>query len=242
MKQIKIDVLRRRSFARLVASLSVALVVAGLPAQNARSNEPDTAQKLLFDDPYLGSISPPAELGYRFEHSTADEKSYGKTFADEIKIYVDPPGEGHTLNNVTLDLFTDGRNRRIGPLSDVSGNPVIMVFLERDVFQMKRRVQGASALFRNTIRRAMRENAVVQDVDIRYGGETVAAKKVTISPFKDDRIPQQFAEFRNKIYHFTVSQAVPGGFFEIVSLLPDPENQNEALVVDRMTFTGKSDK
>jgi len=242
MKQPKNSAFRQWFLVKAVASLAVACAVAGFSVHNANSSEPETAPMLLFDNPYLESISPPAELAYRFEHSTADEETYGKAFADDVRIGLDPPEGEYTLNSVTLDIFSESRKRQIGPLSDVRGNPVIMVFLERDVFQMKRRVQGSPVLFRNTIRKALRESATVEDVDIEYAGRTVAAKRVTILPFDGDRIPQQFAEFRNKSYHFTVSEAVPGGFFEIVSQLPDPENQGKTLVSDRMVFTSKSDR
>ncbi len=242
MKPIKIDALQCRSFAKMIAWLTVALVTAGLPVGPARGGEPDTAQWLLFDNPYLAAISPPAQLAYRFEHSTADEKTYGKSFTDDIKIDVDPPDENHTLNNVTLDIFTDSQNRRIGPLSDVRGNPVVMVFLERAVFQMKRHVPGSLAYLRNIIRKAMRENASVENVDIDFGSETVAAKRITIVPFDDEKNPQQFSKFGKKAYHFTVSQAVPGGIFEIVSFLPNPNHQDEALILDRVVFTSTSGK
>jgi hypothetical protein len=242
MKQIRNSVPGRRFLARTAASLAIACAVAGFSIHGVSASEPETAPALLFDNPYLESISPPAELAYRFEHSTADEETYGKAFADDVRIGLDPPEGKYKLNSVTLNIFTDSRKRQIGPLSDVTGNPVIMVFLERDVFQMKRRVQGSPVLFRNTIRKALRESATVEDVEIEYAGATVAAKRVTILPFDGDRIPQQFIEFRNKSYQFTVSDAVPGGFFEIVSQLPDPENQGKMLVSDRMVFTSKSDR
>jgi len=242
MEQIDLNAPPCRRFARMIAGLAIALVATGIPARKVHSGEPDTAQRLLFDDPYLASISPPAKLAYRFEHATVDETNYGKTFADDIQIEIDPPDERHELNAVTLNIFTESRNRRIGPLSDVRGNPVIMVFLERDVFQMKRRVPGSPAFFRNTIRKAMRENANIQNVDIKFDGESVAAKRVTITPFDDDNNPQQFSEFRKKTYHFTVSEAVPGGVFEIVSLLPDPNDRDKPLVFDRMFLTSKSDE
>lgn len=223
-----------------LATLAIVFTIAIFTGGTAAASERYTAQTLLFDNPYLKEISLPAELAYRFEHATADEKIYGEAFADDVKIELLPPTGKYTLNSIMLDIFTDERNRRIGPLSDVSGNPVIMVFLERDVFQMKRRVQGSPALFRNTIRKALRENAEVEDVKITYDGATVAAKRVTIKPFEGDRVPHQFAEFRAKRYHFTVSDAVPGGFYEIVSVLPDPDNGEKVLVSDRMTFTVRS--
>lgn len=231
---------RYRSFGGSSLFLALAFVLAGLPFQIAHGSEADTAQKLLFDNPYLTALKPPAELAYRFEHSTVDETAYGKTFTDQILIGIGPPSGKYTLNTVSLDIFTESRNRKLGPMSDVRGNPIIMVFLERDMFQMKRRVQGAPSVFRNIIRRAMRDNADIEDVEIRFGDAEHAAKRITIMPFEGDHNPPQFGEIGKKSYQFTVSNAVPGGIYEIVSRLPNLENPAEELVVDRIIFIGGS--
>ncbi len=241
MKNTGFNTLRCFS-AKMIAITATLLLITALPQWTAHGSEPDTAQKLLFDNPYLASLAAPAEIAYRFEHSTADETSYGRIFSDDVRIEVAPPGGKQRLNSVTLHIFTGERARSIGPLSDVSGNPVIMVFLERDAFQMKRRVPGPMAMFRNMIRKAMREAATVEDVEIELSGKTVAAKRVTIRPFDDDRNPPQLRQFRNKTYHFTVSEVVPGGIFEIVSVLPDPANREKALVRDRIAFTGTEER
>ena len=240
MDWIEIDFLQRRPLAGTIVWLTVAIVAAAMPTAPVRADDPDTAQWLLFDNPYLAAISPPAELAYRFEHSTADAKNHGEPFADEIRIEVGPPDEKHTLNSVTLDIFTESRNRRIGPLADVSGNPVIMVFLERDVFHMQARTPASLAFLRNTIRKAMREDAEVENVDIDFDGKTVAGKRVTIAPFADQNGASQFAEFRDKTYNFTVSKAVPGGIYEIVSVLPNRTGPDETPSVDRLVFTARS--
>jgi hypothetical protein len=212
--------------------LAAALALPG----GARGGEQDTAQDLLFDNGYLTAMTLPASLVYRFEHRTSDEATFGKPFSDSVHLNVDEPTGQHTLNNVRLDIFPETRNRQIGPFFDVSGNPVIMVFLERDLHDTLRRVRASPVLFRNTIRKAMREAAVIDDVDISLNGETVSGKRVTIAPFAGEAVPPQLAELGGKRYQFTVSDAVPGGFYEIVSILEDLQDGNRVLVTDRLKY------
>ncbi|HSM39557.1 MAG TPA: hypothetical protein VK862_02305 [Afifellaceae bacterium] len=202
----------------------------------AMGGERDTAQDLLFDNGYLKAMTPPASLVYGFEHSTSDEATFGKPFTDSVRLNLGEPTGEHKLNDVRLDIFPETRNRQIGPFFDVSGNPVIMVFLERDMHDTLRRVRASPVLFRNTVRKAMRDAAVIDDVDISLDGKTVSAKRVTIVPFAGEAVPPQLAELGGKRYQFTVSDAVPGGFYEIVSTLQDPQDGDRVLVSDRMTY------
>lgn len=227
---------RARALRTAAVLLAAALALPGALPGGARADEQDTAQALLFDNAYLKAMTPPASLVYRFEHHTSDEAAFGEPFSDSVRLNLGEPTGDHTLNNVRLDIFPETRDRQIGPFFDVSGNPVIMVFLERDLHDTLRRVRASPVLFRNTIRKAMREAAVIDDVDISLDGRTVPAKRVTIAPFAGEAVPPQLAELSGKRYQFTVSDAVPGGFHEIISTQTDPQDGDRVLVTDRMTY------
>ena len=195
------------------------------------------SQSLLFDAPYLEQLVPPRTLSYSYRRKTRNEKVFGRSFEDTIRVRVTKSDSQDGLNTVSLEVFTGERQRRLGPHADMRGNPVLMVFLELDLWHMKRRVGGAPVYFRNTIRKAFRDSASIERIAIDFSGRNVLAHKVTIRPFAEDQITPRLKEFRAKTYEFTVSDAVPGGIYRIRTWVPEPDGGGP-LIEDMMVIAG----
>lgn len=208
------------------------LVTAAAP----KTGQSTTSQALLFDAPYLERLTLPQTLSYRYQRKTENEKVFGSPIDDFIRIKVAKSEKDEGLNNVKLEIFTGDKQRVLGPHSDMKGNPVLMAFLELDLWHMKRRIGGVPIYFRNSIRRAFREAAAVEAVEIDFNGKTVPAHKITIKPFVKDPNAPRLQDYRQKVYEFTVSDLVPGGFYQIRAWVPKSEGGG-TLIDDTMTFS-----
>lgn len=217
-----------------LAAVATLVVQPPQPAHAAPSEM--TAQGLLFDTPYLGSLQPPGALSYEFDHSTEFEGVFGEPFGDKVLVRLQKAEKSGEPDPVYMDVYTGPRQRNLGPFNKNNGNPIIMMFLERDVWQMKTRIGGTPSFFRNTIRKAFRESAEVKATEITFNGARLPAQEVTIRPFHSEADENRFREYRGKIYRFTTADAVPGGFFEIWSGIPKPDADGQFLVEDRLTY------
>lgn len=210
--------------------------LAGLAAVTTpKAGQTATSQALLFDAPYLERLAPPQTLSYSYRRRTANEKVFGLPIDDIIRIRIAKSKKDDGLNSVSLEIFTGEKQRRLGPHADMQGNPVLMAFLELDLWHMKRRIGGVPVYFRNSIRKAFRESAAVETVEIEFEGRAVAAYKVTIKPFVEDPNAPRLRDFRQKVYEFIVSDSVPGGFYRIRAWVPKSDGEG-SLIDDTMTF------
>lgn len=212
-------------------ALGAALALGSVAAEGA-----DNPQKLLFDTPYLQQLKPPSSLNYTYKHEAADPKQFGKPFTDTIAVDLAKPDNPAHVNQVTMRIFTGERARKLGPNVDMKGNPIIMIFLERDLWEMKRRVGGEPIFYRNKIRRALRDAATVEKVDVNFKGKTVPGHKVTITPFAGETQNRRMERFLKKRYEFVVADAVPGGYVKVRSSVP-AEDGGAALVADELTYS-----
>lgn len=225
-----------RVFARL-GSAGALVLAAGLALAPLSAAGADSPQKLLFDTPYLQELKLPSSLSYTYKHQAADPKLFGKPFTDTIAVDLSKPDNPDHVNQVTMRIFTGARARELGPNVDMRGNPIIMIFLERDLWEMKRRVGGEAIFYRNKIRRALREAATVEKVDVAFKGKTVPGHKVTITPFADETQNRRMARFLKKRYEFVVADAVPGGYVAVRSSVPAESAGGPALVADELTYS-----
>ena len=219
----------------LAAMVAVMLVVL---ANASVAGDEKTPQSLLFDAPYLTQLKVPSSLNYSYRHETTADKDFGKSFEDTVAVNVGKNDKPGGLNSVMLRMFSGKRQRDLGPHTDITGNPVIMMFLERDLWEMKRRVGGQPVYYRNLIRRALRAEAdIKEDVGV-FNGEDLKVHTITIRPFAGETKNARLNGMLNKIYEFTVAETVPGGILKIRSVVPAEKEGGAALVSDELAFIG----
>jgi hypothetical protein len=173
------------------------------------------AERLVFVDPQLRNIEPPATLRYSFTRSGSLEP----TFADDVSIELRPRAGGGCC--AADGHFLSGQRELALPtIDDAQANPVILFFLEHDVRDMQRRTGGQQAHFRRRIRLALAEAAKLDDTTVRYGGRDVPAKEVRISPYLDDPNRARFSRYAGKEYVFVLAAGVPGGVAQLRTRVP----------------------
>ncbi|MBC8051136.1 MAG: hypothetical protein H7X92_13465 [Chitinophagales bacterium] len=223
--------------ATLVAGAFCAVLFSGMIAQGANPEGKD-AQTLIFDAPYLEAL-PEGKVVYSLEIKTSDKAAFGESFADQAALNVMPSKSGAAdLRDISFDMFTGERGRTHGPMTDTKYNIVAALFLEWDLTRMKRFIKGEPAYFRNRVRQAFRESAKIEEVKLPYEGREVTGYKLTIQPYLGDPRAASMEIFQSKIYEYTVSDAVPGGIYDIHIYVPNTAvgGPTQPFIDERMTF------
>ncbi len=206
-----------------VLALVPALVLTFAPlvssAQTEKDDEFSKANTLLFLTNHLDGISAPSVLHYVFEQRGTLEDEY----KDTIGMILSAGGE-QDKKNIKFKYFTGVRNQYVAPVSNAEGNPIITLFLQRDVNEMDRRTGGSWLYFQKVIKLALENDAEVKPVKFKYDGRMVDGTEIKITPYEDDPHRAQIAPYADKAYIFTLSKAVPGEVYELRSMVPVKES------------------
>lgn len=212
-----------------------AMTLVFLPGHAAFAEE-KSATDLIFSAPYLKQVPHKTAISYSYSHDTAVPEEFGTKFEEAVTVTVNDSTLPDGFNSVAIELNSTLHQYALGPFENTSGNPVVMMFLERDLQQMRSRIGGAPVLFRNTIRRAFRESAEVETVALTIDGASVEGRKITIRPFIDDEQTGQFGRFAGKIFETVVADAVPGGIYAMRSFVPGDGPDKAALVTNILQY------
>ena len=174
-----------------------------------------SAQIALFDTPHLENIAEPMALTYDFRHRTTG----GEAFDDHVRMTVtDVASDGR--KNLSFEYLSGSRQRPFAAIEGFRGNPLIMLFLQQDVDEMKQATGGPSGYFRNRIRNAFRDGAEVEELTIEHAEQSFPAKRITIRPYATDPNRNRFSGFAAKWYEFILAPGIPGGLYRIRSVVP----------------------
>lgn len=192
----------------------IALLCGGAACAADASPEPSAAERLLFMTPHLAGIKAPTTLRYAFVRS-----GDGGSFTDAVTLQL-TKAASRDCCKASGSFLSGERAQRVPEVDDASANPVLLYFLEYEVRQLQRKTKGGVAHFRRQIRLALVDRAELAPTRIEWAGREVAATTVQVSPFLDDPYRARFERDAVKRYSFVMSDAVPGGVYQIRSLLP----------------------
>ena len=181
------------------------------------SPPPSAAERLLFMDAHLARMKAPTTLRYQFVRT--DAKGTG-SFKDTVDIAFARGGTTPCCK-VSGTFLSGERAMRPPEVDDARSNPVLMYYLEYEVRQLQRATKGGVAHFRKQIRMSLVDQAEVSPTRIQWEGREVDATTVRVSPFLNDPYRARFEREAQKVYTFVMSEAVPGGIYQISARLPD---------------------
>ncbi|MCD2519653.1 hypothetical protein LQ564_25440 [Massilia sp. G4R7] len=191
-----------------VALAVFALLVAG----EAGAQPVSPAEVLLFETDHLARTPAPAALLYDFRKVSNVEPGYSDTVALDLS-----RENGHM--HARLRFLSGARKRELPDIDDAHGNPVLLGFLEHDIAEMKRLTGGSTTYFRKRIRMALANAAQLSRQPIAFQGKSHEAQVVRIQPYLDDPLHARFEAYIHKTYTFILSDAVPGGVYQISTTL-----------------------
>ena len=193
--------------------------------------EMSSANIALFIDEHLGSIKEPSRIYYRFEKkSTREDNFIGNVVLNIVKI------DDDDTKHITF-RYLKGRNKvRFPPQIGARGNPVFMLFFERDCRDMQRLTGGNALFFRSRIRHTIAATEVA-DVEIDHNGTLIQGKRISFQPFTETKLKNRVSRYKTKKFDLTMSDKIPGYIYKIETYIKDIENPDD-MVKEVLVYQG----
>lgn len=206
------------SGAALAACRVFALLLAVLPSVACAQDSP---VDLLFSRPHLSPLPAGAELVYRLERDPSDQSRLGEPMSDDIKLLIRSvaPDGGR---DVDIQLFTGARGRTVNGITGLSGNPLLVIFLDRAVADMVRLTGGTAPYFKDRLRAGLREKATSEPAQATFDGKTLDATRIRVRPFVDDTNVARMLGYEGSEFEFLVAAEAPGMLLEMHARYSSP--------------------
>jgi hypothetical protein len=204
--------------AGFVIATSVALVPGVAMAQDdAAAKKERTAIDLLFNEKHLKALKKGNKLVYRFKRDVNDASRAGEAFDDTIDVGVtkiQPDG----AKNIRMQIFTGERARNPFKTPGMTGNPLLMWYLDRAVATYRLFAGGSVPYLKTGFRNAMRDAAEVTPAKMKVnGGAEVDGYRIKLMPYQNDAAKDRMQGFEKSTFEITVSDDVPGFFHTFTS-------------------------
>ena len=194
-------------------------------------DEMSSANVSLFIDEHLSEITEPSRIFYKFEKfSTLEDNFVGNVVLNIVKI------DEEKKKYITF-RYLKGRNKvRFPPQIGAKGNPVFMLFFERDARDMQRLTGGNALFFRSRIRHAIAATET-KDISLNFKGENISAQEITFKPFTKTKLKNRVNRYKTKEFRVTMSNKIPGYIYKIETFTKDTQKVND-IVRETLTFQG----
>jgi hypothetical protein len=191
----------------------------------------ETVAQHVFDAGPLADVQEPTAFRYRFEMQGETIQPAYHSHVDMDVREIDADGG----KKVFFDMFEGANRRQFGPMAAKDQNPLVIVFLQRDVSQMGNLTGGSPNYFQQQVRKAFNDPAEVEAIEVPVGDRKIRATRLVIKPFRDDPNIARFPKFKDKAYEFVVADEVPGGIYRLASRTTDP-GDGHVILEESVTF------
>jgi len=191
------------------------------------------AEYKLWMDNHLLNIEQAARLHYEFEKTG----SYEDGFIDDVYLDIVKINEDGT-RDVVLDFFSGDQRQKVSPsnVENITGNPVIGIFLQGDVYEMNRFTEGSWKYFHRQIKLAIADSNTSEPVTVELEGKQYESEKLVLYPYEKIKKKGRLQEFSDKRYEFILSDEIPGKLYQIRTVITDAENPAVPLVEEVLTL------
>lgn len=199
------------------------------------------AEKKLWIGEHLLNIKQTARLHYEFEKTG----SYEEGFVDDVYLDIIKINEDGT-RNATLQFFTKEKSQNVSPsnVTKITGNPVIGIYLQGDVYEMNRLTDGHWKYFHKQIKLAIANSNESESVTIELDGKEYRGEKIVLRPYDEIDNRSRLKDFSDKTYEFIMSDDIPGKLYQIRTVMNDADNpavplMEEVLTLKNVEFSSK---
>jgi hypothetical protein len=199
-----------------------ALAVTSMSAQSSAADTPKPTD-ILFERPHIASVAPGTNLVYKFERKPSNPKAIGDGFSDDITLTVESDG-APGKKNVRLQIYSGDRAREPQEITDMDGNPMLIVYLDNAVSHFRLLAGGDPAYLKGMFRQRLAEDAKIAPVKIDYKGQSVDGYRVSLTPYLNDPAKTRMNGFEGSTFTIALSDKIPGYFAKMVS---DYTNSNK---------------
>ena len=189
-----------------------------------------SANIALFIDEHLKKINEPSRIYYKFiKESTREDNFKGNVVLNIVKIDEDK------TKHITF-RYLKGRNKvRFPPQVGAKGNPVFMLFFERDARDMQRLTGGNALFFRSRIRHSIAQQKL-RMLNLISMEKNIQGNKSHFTFLKTE-LKNRVSRYKTKKFIVTMSENIPGFIYKIETYIKDLENPDD-IVKETLTFQG----
>ena len=193
--------------------------------------EMSSANIALFIDEHLRTITEPSRIYYKFtKESTREDNFIGNVVLNIVKV------ENDNTKHITF-RYLKGRNKvRFPPQIGAKGNPVFMLFFERDARDMQRLTGGNALFFRSRIRHTIAATEI-KDVELEFRGNKLVGKQIAFQPFLETKLKNRVSRYKTKKFVLTMSEDIPGFIFKIETYIKDLDDPSD-MVKEILQYQG----
>ena len=193
--------------------------------------EMSSANIALFIDEHLKTITEPSRIYYKFSKESTREDSFtGNVVLNIVKV------EDDNTKHITF-RYLKGRNKvRFPPQIGAKGNPVFMLFFERDARDMQRLTGGNALFFRSRIRHTIAATEI-KDVELEFQGNKIIGKQIAFQPFLETKLKNRVSRYKTKKFVLTMSEDIPGFIFKIETYIKDLDDPSD-MVKEILQYQG----
>ena len=219
---------------RFVAS---AVFAAGFAATAfAATDEAEKARAMLFDVKHIASIAAGTELKYKFERLPSDEKLLGPGYTDDMKIKIESDG-APGKKNIAIQVFSGERARDPQKITDMDGNPMVVIFLDNSVGHYMQLSGGDRAYLKNKFSKTLGDASKLTAVKIDYKGTMVDGFRISVSPYADDPQRAKMRGFETAEFTIALSDKIPGYLAQMIANYTNTDKTAPTLV-EKTTLDG----
>ena len=193
--------------------------------------EMSSANIALFIDEHLKTITEPSRIYYKFsKESTREDNFIGNVVLNIVKV------DDDNTKHITF-RYLKGRNKvRFPPQIGAKGNPVFMLFFERDARDMQRLTGGNALFFRSRIRHTIAATEI-KDVELEFRGNRLVGKQIAFQPFLETKLKNRVSRYKTKKFVLTMSEDIPGFIFKIETYIKDLDDPSD-MVKEILQYQG----
>jgi hypothetical protein len=206
---------------------------------NATAAEAPKPAAILFDTPHISSVAPGTALVYKFERKPSNPKVLGDGFSDDITLTVESEGKPGK-KNVRLQIYSGDRARDPQEITDMDGNPLLLVYLDGAVAHFRMLAGGDPAYLKGMFKERIADSAKVTPVKIDYKGQSIDGYRVSITPYANDPAKSKMNGFEGSTFTIALSDKIPGYFAKMVSEYTNTD-KNSPTLEETTTLDGVGD-
>lgn len=197
-------------------SIATAALLTGVASLSA-AEAPTSISEVLFNKKHIDGLAPGTKLTYLFERKASEPKLLGPNLNDDIDLTIKKVADDNT-RTVDIRVFSGDRGRAVRTIDGMTGNPILVFFLDRAVAGFSLLAGGNRAYHKNRFRVAMRTAGGFAPEKFEYNGKTVEGYRFAVRPFTGDvKNVEKMKGYENAHFEFLMSEDLPGYFAEFTS-------------------------
>ncbi len=223
----------------IATAAAAALAVCLTSTLAAATEDSKKATIMLFETPQIANVKPGTKFVYKNVRKPSDETQMGKGFTDDITVDVESDG-APGKKNVVVNLYTGERARDPHRITDMDGNPMLVVFLDNTLGRFQQLAGGDRGYLKNRFSRAIGDEATLTPVKIAYNGADVDGYRIDVKPFATHPARARMRGFENIAVSIVVSEKIPGHFAKMTADFVNTQ-KDAPTMLDTMTLEGVGD-